>query len=500
MKQFFERLRGFSERTSVVCSTVTVCVLLIVIVLNAIFFAISSLVMKARDEEWDFSLSESIDLALAPAYDAGGIEVIFCTPREELAKHSTGKYVLKTADLMEERFGDLFTFRFVNIITMMEGSERFDVSPFTKDEDGNELPILKTSVIFRSGERFRVLSSSAYEDFFSIDGAGNPVAYCGEEVFISMALWVTKGTHPTAYFTTAHSEQTDSTFARALAGAGYKIATVNLRREAVPDDCALLIISSPQSDFERSAEGSDVVAELDRIREYANGGGDIYVSLDPYLKTPLPALESFLAEYGIAISRSSVEGGSYANVVKDDSQAITTDGYTLVGYFAENDVATRLKARVRSFSDGDVLLSRCAALELSDGATPLLTSSASAALYAAGDAVDTAGSYVLAASSVRVTEDKESSLFVVPSIYMTASDAMLSNTYANKEFVYSIFEGIFGTDGDMPYGARSVALSGENLIENLTMAEARLFTVIAMLPALAAAIVGIVILKKRKNR
>jgi hypothetical protein len=83
---------------------------------------------------------------------------------------------------------------------------------------------------------------------------------------------------------------------------------------------------------------------------------------------------------------------------------------------------------------------------------------------------------------------------------MTASDAMLSNSYANKEFVYSIFEGIFGTDGDMPYGARSVALSGENLIENLTMAEARLFTVIAMLPALAAAIVGIVILKKRKNR
>ena len=500
MKQFFERLRGYSERTSVVRSTVTVFVILIAIVLNAIFYAVSTLTLKARGEEWDFSLSESVGIALEPVREAGGVEIIFCTPREELAAHATGKYVLATADLLAEHFGDLFTFRFVNIITMMEGDGRFDITPFTKDENGNELTILKTSVIFRTAEHFRVLTSNSYEDFFSIDGEGNPVAYCGEEVFVSMSLWVTKGEHPTAYFTTAHSEQTDSTFARALAGAGYKIATVNLRREEVPDDCSLLIISSPQSDFERSAEGSGVVAELDRIRKYTQEGGDLFVSLDPYLKTPLPVLEGFLAEYGISVSRSEIKGISYANVVKDDSQAITTDGYTLVGYFSDNETASRLEARVRQFGQGDVLLSRCAALELSGSATPLLTSSSSAALYAAGETVDTAGSYTLAASSVRVTDGKESSLFVVPSIYMTASDAMLSNTYANKEFAYSVFELLYGMDAAMPYGARSVALSNDNIIENLTMAEARIFTVIAMLPALAAAIVGAVILKKRKNR
>lgn len=500
MKQLLKRLRGYSERTNVIRSTVTVFVILIAIVLNALFFALSALSMKNATEDWDLSLGESVEAALMPVRDAGGVEVIFCTPREELERHATGKYVLSTAQQLEERFPDLFTFRFVNIITMMEGDGRFDITPFTKDEDGNELTILKTSVIFRTDERFRVLTSNSYEDFFSVDGEGNPIAYCGEEVFTSMALWVTRGEHPTAYFTTAHSEQTDSTFARALAAAGYKIATVNLRREDVPDDCALLIISSPQSDFERSAEGSGVTAELDRIRDYAEGGGDLFVSLDPYLKTPLPALEGFLAEYGVSVSRSEIEEASYANVVKDDSQAITTDGYTLVGYFSENATADRLMARVREFSEGDILLSRCAALELSGNATPLLTSSASAVLYASGQTVDTAGSYVLAASSVRVTDDKQSSLFVIPSIYMTASDAMLSNTYANKEFVYSVFEELYGADGAMPYGARSVALSGDDLLENLTMREARLFTAIALLPALAAAITGIVILRRRKNR
>ena len=60
MKQFFERLQGYTRRTSVVRSTVTVFVILIVIVLNAIFFALSSLTMKAKGEDWDFSLSESI--------------------------------------------------------------------------------------------------------------------------------------------------------------------------------------------------------------------------------------------------------------------------------------------------------------------------------------------------------------------------------------------------------------------------------------------------------
>ena len=500
MKQFLKKLRGYSERTSVVRGTATVFVILIAVVLNALLFALSSLSTRSVSEQWDFSLGESIDTALIPVQEAGGVEVIFCTPREELKTHDTGKYVLATVEHLEERFPDLFNFRFVNIITMMEGTSRFDVTPFTKDEDGNELAIAKTSVIFRSGENFRVLTSNAYEDFFTIDGEGNPIAYCGEEVFTSMALWVTKKDHPTAYFTTAHSEKTDATFARALAAAGYKIGTVNLRREAVPDDCALLIISSPQSDFERSAEGSGVTSELDRIRAYTQDGGDLFVSLDPYLKTPLPSLESFLAEYGIAMSHSEIDGKSYANVVKDDSQAITTDGYTLVGYFAEHPIANQLKARVRTFCDGDVLLSRSAALELSGDAVPLLTSSASAALYAAGETVDTAGSYVLAACSVKTTEDKQSSLFVVPSIYMTASDAMLSNTYVNKEFIYSIFEVLYGVDGAMPYGARAVAFSGGTLLENLTMLEARIFTVIALLPALAATVVGIVILKKRKNR
>ena len=42
--------------------------------------------------------------------------------------------------------------------------------------------------------------------------------------------------------------------------------------------------------------------------------------------------------------------------------------------------------------------------------------------------------------------------------------------------------------------------TGGTLLENLTMLEARIFTVIALLPALAATVVGIVILKKRKNR
>ncbi len=501
MKQFLKKLATFGGKTNTVRSAVTVGVILVVIVLNAVLYTLTSMfgLYIYEPYEMDFSLSENAEEVLGGLSAEDGVEIIFCMPKEELKAHSTGAYLYKTVEKLEERFSDILSFRFINIITKVdEDGKYFDVTPFTKDETGETLTILKTSVIFRSGENFRVLTSNAYDDFFVLDGNSEPVAYCGEEVFLSMALWVTREEHPTAYFTTSHSELSDTTFARALAAAGYKIGTVNLRREDIPDDCALLIISSPQSDFERSAEDSGVVSEMDRLYEYAETGGNLYVTLDPYLKTPLPVLEGFLREYGIEISKSEIEGVEYANVIKDDAQGITTDGYTLVGRFGEDAIASKIADRVREVHDGNVLLFRAAALSLSDSATPLLFSSSSSELYASGERVDAEGDYILAASGKRTGENGENSqMFVCASIYLSASDAMLSNTYTNREFIYAIFDELYGAEGAKPYGTRAV-MTESNLIEDLSMAEARVYTVLALLPAVIALGFGIVILTKRK--
>ncbi|MBR2611874.1 MAG: Gldg family protein [Clostridia bacterium] len=499
MGNFLQKLKRYTGRTNFSRSIVTICVILVAIVFNAVVYSLTTIfgLYLYQPTELDFSLSASTDAIMASIEEEGGVEVLFCMPREELKTHATGSYLLKTVEQMEEKYSDAVTFRFINIITKMdEEGKFFDMTPFTKDENGNDVTIFKTSVIFRSDKAHRVLTSNSYEDFYFLNEKSEPLAYCGEEVFLSLMLWVQKDYHPTAYFTAAHSEIPDAALARVLAAAGYKIGSVNLRREDIPDDCDLLVINSPVSDFER---GSGVTSEMDRLYEYADAGGALYVSLDPFLKTPLPVLEGFLKEYGIALSRSEIAGETFSNIVTDNAQGITADGYTLVGRFDTEGVGGDIHNTVLPYSDGNVLLYRCGALSLSDGASPLLYSSASSEIYASGERVGKDGNYVLCAKGTREGENGTSSVFVMPSVYFTASDAMLSNTYSNREFLLAVFGEIFENEGMMPYGVRSVKTE-TNLIEDLSLREARLYTVIAFLPAVALVALGAVVLIRRKYK
>lgn len=499
MGKFLQKLKRYTGRTNFSRSIVTICVILVAIVFNAVVYSLTTIfgLYLYQPTELDFSLSESTDAIMASIEEEGGVEVFFCMPREELKAHETGSYLLKTVEQMEEKYPDAVTFRFINIITKMdEEGKYFDITPYTIDENGDKTTIFKTSVIFRSDKGHRVLTSNAYDDFYFLNEKSEPLAYCGEEVFLSLMLWVQKDYHPTAYFTTAHSENPDGSLARVLAAAGYKIGTVNLRREDIPDDCDLLVINSPIADFERSY---GVTSEMDRLYEYANEGGALYVSLDPFLKTPLPVLEGFLKEYGIALSRSQIAGETFSNIVTDNAQGITADGYTLVGRFDTEGVGGDVHNTIVPYSDGNVLLYRCGALELFDGASPLLYSSSSSEIYASGERVGKDGNYVLCAKGTREGEDGTSSVFVMPSVYLTASDAMLSNTYSNREFLLAVFGEIFENEGMMPYGVRSVKTE-TNLIEDLSLREARLYTVIAFLPAVALVALGVVVLVRRKYK
>ena len=502
MSKFLEKVKGYTGRTNFTRSLVTVCVILVAIVFNAVLYSVTSIfgLYLYQPTELDFSLSESTDAVMASIKEGGGAEILFCMPREELKTHSTGSYILETVERMEEKYSDTVTFRFINIVTKMdEDGKYFDVSPYTTDENGNSITILKTSVIFRSGENHRVLTSTTYEDFYFLNANKEPLAYCGEEVLLSLMLWVQTEDHPVAYFTTSHSENPDGSLARILAAAGYKISTINLRREEIPADCDLLVINAPISDFERSYEGSGVVSEMDRLTAYADRGGDLYVSLDPFLKTSLPVLEGFLQEYGVALTRSEVDGEMFVNIVTDNAQGITADGYTLVGRFDTEGVGADIHNTILPYTDGNVLLYRCGSLTLSEGASPLLYSSQSSESYASGVCVDKAGNYVLSAKGTREADGVTSSLFLVPSVYLAASDATLSNTYSNREFIFGVFSEIYENNGKMPFGTRAVQ-TVTDLIEDLSLREARLFTVICFLPAMALIAVGAVVLIRRKHK
>ena len=93
---------------------------------------------------------------------------------------------------------------------------------------------------------------------------------------------------------------------------------------------------------------------------------------------------------------------------------------------------------------------------------------------------------------------KTSEIFFIPSIYLTATDAMVTNGYGNKDFVYSIFDVLYGAE-DMPYGTNSIVYD-DTVLENLTMGTAKAITAVLLVIPVVVAATGAVVLIRRKNR
>ena len=90
------------------------------------------------------------------------------------------------------------------------------------------------------------------------------------------------------------------------------------------------------------------------------------------------------------------------------------------------------------------------------------------------------------------------SVVVSPSVFITATDALTSGGYANREFVYAMIEEVFGA-GSPPYGCNTVFYT-EDVLENLTMGTARIYAVVLLMIPVAIAAVGVFVTVRRKNR
>ena len=88
-------------------------------------------------------------------------------------------------------------------------------------------------------------------------------------------------------------------------------------------------------------------------------------------------------------------------------------------------------------------------------------------------------------------------MFVTSSIYLTSTDALVAKGYSNRVFVYSLIEKVFTSGTSVPYGCNTVYYNTE-VLENLTMGRARLYTALIMAVPAALAVVGAVVVTRRK--
>ena len=499
-KPSFKKIVNNDDFSASVLIAVVVCA---VVFVNVIIYTLATTFgwyfTKVRED--DFSISDSGETLFSEAMAKGlDVEVIFCMYEADVEKHDTGSFVLKTAKEFEEKYPEFINLRFVNIITKMDEDQRtpFDTSPFEKDMRGEETALNKTSVIFRCGSNYRVITDTytgvGYADFYTLNSDMSMSSYNGEEVFTAMIGWVLSETHGTAYVTVGHGETASVSLHNNLTCAGYYVEEFNLRSGEIPDDGELVVISNPRNDFEKAAEGSGLYSEIEYLRAFADRGGSFMVFIDPEAPK-LHNLEGFVSEFGIAL-RETEERERLT--VKDSSNAITTDGFTLVAEYSSDDTAAAMLGKTEVYG-GDVIIKNAAPLELSGAAKAVLLSSSTSVAEAGGDTVSKDGSFPIAAVSYKENADGErAEMFVCGSIYFSATDAMITNGYSNKDFLYSLYDVCF-EKGNMPYGCNSVIFD-DGTLENLTMGQARWYTVLLIAIPTVLAAVGLVVMIRRKNR
>ena len=550
MKEFFQKLGRRLTGRKGIGGTMTAAIIVAVVMLNVLVYAVTNAfgLYLYSPPKRDFSLSGSTDSLFQSAIDAEKkVTITFCYTEDKLKAHDTGSYVYNTATQFAERYQGLIELKFINLLTKMDAEGNLvDLKPYanvvcsatnetgkacgrsarypdaeknprcstcgaTLDLDKDIVYNLKqNSVIFESGEgeewSCRVLTdrstTSGFVDFFVLDSSGNMISYNGEEVMASMISWVLHREHPVAYFTQNHGETADIAFSNLLTCAGYYVEVINLRKQEIPEDAGMIIISNPTSDFDRALEGSNTRGELDKIEDYLmNKGGKLYVALDPYVKE-LTNLEQTLKKWGISLSGEKNDNGVLVrDIVREDANAITPDGYTFVATHADNATATAIRDKVMAYGKDSVLISEVTRLTLDEtkGAQPVLVSSGSSSSYAGGKKTDGAGNYAVSAYSTQTHESgKTSTVFVKPTAYITATDAFLSDNYSNKDFLYSVFEVLFNSN-PAPRGCNQVIYTS-GILENLTMGKAKLYAAIIFTVPVILAAVGIITLRRRKNR
>src|SRR5699024_8836844 len=237
------------------------------------------------------------------------------------------------------------------------------------------------SLVLDAGERSAVLDAADFYVYDYTDYYTYSVRFDGEQQITSALYRLTSGEASRAYYTTGHGEKSlSSTLVDALSAQNIETEPLSLLSGPVPEDCALLIIHCPATDF-AGPEGA--VDEIGFLQAYLDGGGKVLLTTDAYYSTP--RLDAVMAGFGLARVDGLVVEGDAGHSLYGYSY------YLLPDYAASSGGSTALDGLDLT---APVLLQMAQGIAITptDGiaAGPLLTTSDAAYSKAAGYGMTTA--------------------------------------------------------------------------------------------------------------
>ena len=563
---------GRKLRYGGVSALLTALIVAVVIIVNVVFSALSQKflwytdltpeplytlsdecinILQYGDDKFEESTSpiEMVDKIRAeklkedPNFDVSSlsINIIFCSEPDTLNSNFMQRCVYTSALELQDKFPEHINVEYHNI--------HRNPTAVAKYKANSRVTIDTTSVIIEFGTEYRV---RAIRSFFTYDDSTStePWAYNGEKAFTSSILAVTRAESPLACLTYNHGEQfEDETFYNTLVDAGYEVSLIDLAMEEIPEECRLMVVFNPDTDFQ-APDGVTDIDEIGKLSDFLDATNSMMVFMDA--DTPkLTNFEEFLEEWGIVFNRytdiAGVENPCYvkesaANTLLMD-QSSDKYGYTFKAQYVTSGQGGALTKEMRSRTPKSIVFGNAMSISYSDlyevkHFTPkddsdteeydygyyfmddnrsrqifdVFVSSADAISVSAGSEVGKAtqlSPYKLMTVSMEErfvqednygysTLDEHSYVFACGSTDFASSTLLQSNSYGNTDLLLTALRTI-GKE-PVPVGL-SFKPFADDTIDTVTSAEATQYTlVLAIIPAVASLICGVVILIRRKNR
>ena len=473
------------------------------------------------------------------------VKIIFCTDPDILVASTNTRVPYFLATELDNTF-DNIELETVNVTYNPTAVARYKATSLSE--------INPSDIIVAYGDRYRVLNADSLWT-----AADDKVwSFNGEYRLASIIKSVTAKDRPKAYFLPGHGETVYDPHTpdnpgnlemlemyNLLTERGLEVKTLDLSdKNAVPDDCVLLVINNPREDLtEDSADKNSYgyVSETEKIDKYlVRDHGSVMVSIDYALD--LPVFEAFLGEWGFEISDSRVSESSLA-LRGDDSTVFSgvydtdKDGYaySIYGSFASLSSAPEMVFGntgylTSSFGTG-VSIPEPGTYSVSRNFAPFFFSSKKALSHAfdeaTGDYTDlqkNSEELILAGVTTRLEADSYSAEYSYSYLMCAASPDFFSDdyvgnpAYANYEVLSALVENMIRTDKHASIELGGLSMNSPNVggkvLEDTTIysvdtyidSEYRLlsttasvwYTVIFLAVPLAVAVVGIVVKIKRR--
>jgi hypothetical protein len=398
--------------------------------------------------------------------NAKTIKITFCTDPDYLIASDKMRATYFMALALRNKFDN------VVVETVNVALDPTAVSMYKTTSRDN---ITSADVIFSYGAKYKIVDATAFwtSDNFS---------YNGEYRVASIIASLLAIERPVAYFVTDNgasyydpanpdSEMSISlgTFADLLNERGLDIKTLSLASvDAIPDDCALLIINNPTSDFvydETRLDEFGYISDIEKIDRYLMRESAAVMFNKAYDVT-LPNFENYCKEWGVCFGNSQVYDGDNAlfTTIGGESDESTFSGVydtneQNFGYAYYGGYSTLSSAPKMVFANTGYLY---CSMDLSDtmidpgnkfgsrNYAPFIGTSANA-YHLVGSAKDV-GEKTLIAAGVRKNLDSYTSENSIAYLFCSNSADFFSNellgntSYANYDVLASVISNISRTD------------------------------------------------------